>query len=141
MRKIILLLIFTQCFAFAKDYYNYNVAKAADYDGDYKKAVQYYQKSCQDDKIAAACSNLGILYHQGLGVKQDYSKAKKYFEKACNDKSDEIAVACYGLGLLYNDGQGVKQDHLKAKEHFGKACDLKHKTGCDMYKDLSGQGY
>jgi TPR repeat protein len=53
------------------------------------------------------CSNLGVMYEKGKGVKQDDLKALKFFQKACglNDGS-----GCSILGYLYGKGKGVKQD-------------------------------
>ncbi|HEC1790515.1 TPA: sel1 repeat family protein [Campylobacter lari] len=35
------------------------------------------------------CSNLGVMYVNGKGVRKDTSKALEYFGKACDLKSDE----------------------------------------------------
>jgi hypothetical protein len=51
------------------------------------------------------CSNLGLSYEEGKGVKQDDFKALKFYQKACdlNDGS-----GCSLLGFMYEEGKGVK---------------------------------
>ena len=51
--------------------------------GDYQKAAQLYQKTC-DSGIAEGCYNLGLLYGNGQGVRQNFSTAKQYYGKACD---------------------------------------------------------
>jgi beta-lactamase hcpA (cysteine-rich 28 kDaprotein) len=50
---------------------------------DYKKAIQLYQKAC-DERESAACYRLGALYENGKVVEQNLSTAKKYFSKTCS---------------------------------------------------------
>jgi hypothetical protein len=40
------------------------------------------KKSC-DAGDATSCSNVGIVYEYGKGVKQDYSEALKYYKISC----------------------------------------------------------
>ena len=105
--------------------------------GDYQKAAQLYQKTC-DSGIAEGCYNLGVLYADGQGVNQDYQKAAQLYQKAC-DGGD--AEGCYNLGLLYGNGQGVRQNFSTAKQYYGKACDLGLQLGCDNYRKINEKGY
>ena len=59
---------------------------------------------CLND--GSGCSNLGLSYEKGKGVKQDDFKALKFYQKACdlNDGS-----GCSQLGFMYEKGKGVKQ--------------------------------
>lgn len=49
---------------------------------DFSKARKYFEKAC-DLNNGGGCSNLGVLYYNGDGVKQDSKKAVALFEKAC----------------------------------------------------------
>jgi TPR repeat protein len=67
---------------------------------------------------ATSMRNLGVAYHNGLGVPQDYTTAREWFEKAAA-KDDASAMA--NLGKLYGRGDGVPQDYAKAREWFERA--------------------
>jgi hypothetical protein len=64
------------------------------------------------------CSNLGISYAKGKGVKQDDFKAVVFFQKACglNDGG-----GCSNLGVSYEYGKGIRKSGIKALEYYGKA--------------------
>jgi hypothetical protein len=52
------------------------------------------------------CSNLGLSYEEGKGVKQDDFKALKFYQKACdlNDGSGcslLVKLDCFGI-ILFN---------------------------------------
>lgn len=108
---------------------------------DYYNAKKYYEIACNkgngDLYQSEPCSNLGIMYHYGKGVRQDYTKASELYRKACDMKYD---LACNNLGVLYDGGQGVRQNRSTAKQYYGKACDLGEQLGCDNYKLLNSQG-
>ena len=82
--------------------------------------------------------NLGVMYHNGYGVRQDYKKSKEWFEKSA---TQGFAEAQFNLGVMYGNGYGVRQDKKVAKEYYGKACDGGLQVGCDEYKNLNQQGY
>ncbi len=105
--------------------------------GDYKTAFTIFEDLASKGD-ANAQYNLGLMYHNGYGVRQDYKKAIEWWEKATIQGD---ASAQYNLGVMYYDGQGVRQDYKKAKEWFGKACDGGNQKGCDNYKILNQQGY
>ena len=105
--------------------------------GNFAKAVQLFQKAC-DGGDASGCSDLGVLYANGQGVKQDYFKAVELYQKACDGGH---ASGFYNLGVSYANGQGVKQDKSKAKQLFGKACDMRLQQGCEAYRILNEQGH
>jgi len=39
--------------------------------------------------MLGGCSNLGLMYQNGRGVRQNYSKAKELFGKACDSGDAE----------------------------------------------------
>ncbi|OAV08429.1 TETRATRICOPEPTIDE REPEAT FAMILY protein [Moraxella catarrhalis] len=50
---------------------------------DYYQAFKWYTKAANQGH-AGAQNNLGVLYAEGLGVRQDKSNAKRYFGQACD---------------------------------------------------------
>lgn len=53
-----------------------------------KKARAYYEQAAAQEH-AKALNNLGVIYHDGKGVKRDYQKAWEYFMRATNKGSPE----------------------------------------------------
>lgn len=104
---------------------------------DYYNSKKYYEIGCDkgnNDLIHAEnCFNLGIMYHNGKGVRQDYHKAAELYKKACDMK---LGDACTNLCSLYGNGQGVRQNLSTAKQYCGKGCDLGNQMGCDNYKKI-----
>ncbi|MBK9013837.1 MAG: sel1 repeat family protein [Saprospiraceae bacterium] len=54
---------------------------------NYEKAVEWYTMSAKQGYLEAQ-NNLGLMYQQGLGVKQDYNIAFKWFIKAAEGASN-----------------------------------------------------
>ena len=81
--------------------------------------IQEWKAEC-DKGHAGGCSNLGVMYTKGLGVKQDYVQAVDLYRKACDGGN---ADGCTNLGVMYAEGQGVKQDYFHAADLYRKACD------------------
>lgn len=52
-------------------------------DRQFAKAKAMFEKGCNAN-LADSCSNLGILYEFGEGVRQDLSTAKFYYGKDCD---------------------------------------------------------
>lgn len=97
-----------------------------------QKSINGLKKACKQGDMRV-CNYLGVLYADGLGIKQNYFRAREFFLKACNGRH---AKACYNIGVSYAQGKGVREDMQKAKEFFGKACDLEHQGGCDNYAKI-----
>ncbi|MFX4354935.1 tetratricopeptide repeat protein, partial [Acinetobacter baumannii] len=60
---------------------------------------------------ALAQNNIGLMYAQGLGVKQDKRKAAGWYEKA---SEAGVAEAQFNLAQMYLTGDGVRQNKRKA---------------------------
>jgi len=50
--------------------------------------VDLFKKACEG-RYAIGCTDLGIAYQAGLGVRQNNAEALKYFGKACDLKDEE----------------------------------------------------
>ncbi len=66
---------------------------------------------------AKAQFNLGILYGEGLGVRQDSAKAAEWYKKSADQG---IPEAQYNLGVMYLKGEGLRQDYAKAAVWYEK---------------------
>ena len=101
-------------------------------EGDYRKALQYYEKAAElGDTNGHAC--LGNLYYQGLCVEKDEKKAIHHLEQAA------IGGHVGARGILA-DHEGCSGRSDRAAKHFIINANL----GCDIslkcVKDLSVEG-
>ena len=94
-------------------YYGYGVNK------DYKKAVEWYQKSA-DQGYKLAQNDLGHMYDQGYGIDKDYKRAIEWYQKSADQGCED---AQYSLGNMYYYGYGVDKDYKKAIEWYQKSAD------------------
>ena len=89
---------------------------------DFKAGVAAYKKSdyatahkeflvLAEKGVAAAQSNLGLMYSRGQGVPQDNARAAYWYGMAADQG---LAVAQHNLGILYKKGDGVPQDDVLA---------------------------
>ncbi|WP_221280451.1 tetratricopeptide repeat protein [Helicobacter gastrocanis] len=92
-------------------------AEQAYRDKDYKVALKYFNKAVGLGD-AHAYGGLGVLYHNGYGVRKDYSKALDYFAKAAQMGD---AGAVQNIGCMYYWGLGVDPDRARAREYFKKS--------------------
>ncbi len=84
---------------------------------DYTKASLWFREAAVNG-IANARYNLGVLYHQGLGVEKDVNKAIKWYQAAAALGHPE---AEYNLGIACIEGIGTQYDPRKAADYFEKA--------------------
>ena len=78
--------------------------------GDYTAALSEF-RPLADQGLATAQTNLGNMYHDGLGVLQDFAEAIMWYEKAAIQGN---VFAFYNLGLMYAKGNAVAQDVVLA---------------------------
>ncbi len=102
------------------------------------QAVEWYQ-AASTQGVAAAQTNLGLMYAQGRGVKQNYDEARKLWELAAVSGHP---MAQFNLGLLYLQGLAGTPDERKASQYFLQAArqnvpDAQYALGT-MY--LAGRG-
>lgn len=84
---------------------------------DYAKAAFWFRKAA-DSGVANAAYNLGVLYHQGLGLKKDMKEAIRWYKTAAGKGHPE---AQYNLGIAFIEGIGVPYDPQAAAKYFESA--------------------
>jgi TPR repeat protein len=84
------------------------------------------KKGCDAGK-AADCTQLGIVYLNGRGVKTDRASAAAAFKKACDLRD---AGGCTSLGIMHTQGLGMRKDEARGIELLGQGCDGGDPHGC-----------
>lgn len=81
------------------------------------RAIFWFREAA-DNGIPNAKYNMGVLYHQGIGVKPDLDKALDLYAQAASLGHPE---AQYNLGIAYIGGIGYPYDPAKAAVNFESA--------------------
>lgn len=102
---------------------------------NYKEALNIFDKYC-NNKETISYGFLGLIYRNGIGIKQDYLKAGQLYQKSCINKDFR---GYSNLGVMYEEGLTIKQNYKKSKELYKKSCD--GKNACDDYERLKSKGY
>lgn len=84
---------------------------------DFTRASKWFEEAAVHG-IANARYNLGVLYHQGLGVSQDTKKAINWYKAAAAQNHPE---AQYNLGIAYIEGVGTEYSPQRAALNFESA--------------------
>jgi TPR repeat protein len=84
---------------------------------NFEKAAIWFREAA-DQKIANADYNLGVLYHQGLGVEKDLDRALYWYREAAKLGHPE---AQYNLGIAYIEGIGTEYNAPVAAAFFESA--------------------
>ena len=87
--------------------------------GDYQTAFKLWLPLAEQGN-ASVQFNLGVMYEDGLGVKQDDFEAMNWFRKAAEQGH---ANAQANLGSAYGAGRGVRQDDIEAVKWVKKAAE------------------
>jgi TPR repeat protein len=85
--------------------------------GKYPQAAAAYDKSCESS-YAAACTDLGVMYRLGLGVRRNYKRAAELYQRGCKGGN---ALGCTNLGLLYWYAF-LPKDYQHAADLFRQGC-------------------
>lgn len=84
---------------------------------NFENAALWFREAA-DQKIANASYNLGVLYHQGLGVDRDIDRALYWYREAAKLGHPE---AQYNLGIASIEGIGTTYDAPLAAAFFESA--------------------
>jgi hypothetical protein len=87
--------------------------------GDYAAALRLCRPLAEQG-VAAAQTNLGVMYELGEGVPQDFAEAEKWLRRAAEQGDADAQSA---LGLKYANGEGVLRDYAEAAKWFRKAAE------------------
>lgn len=86
---------------------------------DYAKAARWFEEAAHNGSTNAQY-NLGVLYHQGLGVPKDTAKAIELYRVAASRNHPE---ALYNLAIAYVEGVGVEYNPQIAATYFERSAD------------------
>lgn len=84
---------------------------------NFEKAAFWFREAANGG-IANGRYNLGVLYHQGLGVQRDLGRALFWYREAAKLNHPE---AQYNLGIAHIEGIGTDYDPLLAAAYFERA--------------------
>lgn len=109
--------------------------------GDARRAEAHaiLDHACDADE-PRACSYLGLIYTEGLGVPYNdasWRAGARLYQKSCDLGR---LGSCWHLGLLYRAGHGVPQSAARARALFEKACDGGDDSGCDELRERPKSG-
>ncbi|XP_028391369.1 LRP2-binding protein-like [Dendronephthya gigantea] len=86
----------------------------------YEKAFVEFDKLKERD--VQALYQLGVMYYDGLGVREDGEKGFQMMESVCSSKKKQaeplIPYAQYNIGRAYYEGKGVKQSDDNAEYYW-----------------------
>ena len=105
--------------------------------GEARKQIYLLEQQMTAADRLRATNGIGVLYHQGLGVKQNYAEARSWYQRAADGG---YASGFYNLGLLHQDGLGVEKNTATAAEWFRQAAELGHAAAQNNYGVLLQQG-
>lgn len=84
---------------------------------NFEKASLWFREAA-DQKVGNAAYNLGVLYHQGLGVEKDIDRALFWYREAAKAGHPE---AQYNLGIAFIEGIGTEYNAPVAAAFFESA--------------------
>jgi TPR repeat protein len=84
---------------------------------DYSRAAYWFRQAAEQG-VGNARYNLGVLYHQGLGMEKNLEEAIYWYTAAAEAGHPE---AQYNLGIAYIEGIGVEYNPAQAAVYFENA--------------------
>ncbi len=93
------------------------VAGHGDIQQNLERAVLWFNEAATNN-VANAKYNLGVLYHQGIGVDKSIEKAMTLYSEAAEQNHPE---AQYNLGIANIEGIGVPYNPERAAYYFERA--------------------
>ena len=104
---------------------NYHRAAVFYLKHSYGEAAANYQIAC-DRLNAKACTDLGVMYRWGQGVKRNYPRAAALMLQGCDGGN---ALGCTNLGLMYWNNVMPKDDE-RSVELLQRGCEGGDNNGC-----------
>ena len=106
--------------------------------GQYLTALTLAGKRCELGD-AAACTLVGRIYDEGLGINKEAVVAARWYKKGADLGDIEAAFA---LGVMFAEGRGVDKDRMTAGQMFERAAAKQHALANYNLAQLflSGQG-
>ena len=89
------------------------------YEVNNSQAVRLWEVACQCGS-AHACTNLGVMFSDGLGVEPDAAHAVTLYSQGCDG---DHAGGCTYLGFMYRNCLGVDPDPARAVALYRQGCD------------------
>ena len=87
----------------------------------FQEALKWYRLAAQQGDVDALY-NLGVMYSNGIGVRQDYQIAEELFSHLSNQN---YVPAIFNLGAIYYiGGDEEEQNYTQAFEGHKKASEL-----------------
>jgi hypothetical protein len=102
----------------------------AAYEIEPEEAARLWAVAC-DGGNAPACTNLGFLHEQGLGMDPDPAEAARLYRQGC-DGGD--AWGCMYLGTNYEEGIGLEPDPAESARLYRRGCEMGLADSCARAK-------
>lgn len=102
------------------------------------KSFKYYKREYEGTTLKNCCTELGLLYKNGEGVKQSNEEAIICFQMGESLKNKN---SLYELGICYECGHGVGIDLDKAFYYYQEAAKLKERRSCRKLANWYDIGY
>ena len=130
-----------------------NIANVYQVQGDYTKALEYYQKALdiRIKTLGTGHPETGTTYNNIAGVYQDqgdYTKALEYYQRALDISIKALGTEHPSTGTTYNNIAGIYQaqgDYTKALEYYQKdlaisekALGIEHPSTGTTYNNIAG---
>ncbi|MEG0378043.1 MAG: tetratricopeptide repeat protein, partial [Eubacterium sp.] len=110
------------------DYFFYETNKQKLSADQFNEIFEMYMKLAEQGN-GHAMAVIGVMYYEGVNIKQDYRLAKEWYEKAA-EAGDTWGIN--NLGYCYYYGREIECDYEKAYYYFGRSA--ARGNHCGMYK-------
>ena len=131
-------------------------------------AATLFARACKKDLYAPACTSLGELYLEGVGVEASAASAEALLREGCEAKDwwgcyrlgallaeadpaqgaalhetacqEGVPQACAALGDLLLRGDGIERDRERAATLYAQSCSDRHTRSCATLAKLYEKG-
>lgn len=106
--------------------------------GEYQKAMELYQKACDNGQIEG-CLLLGSMLMGGAGIEKDEQEAMRLLKKTCNEQEKHGCLALKVVGESLYISQKY-EDKQKALKIFQILCASKEASTCNVLGEMYEYG-